>query len=129
MYIMGMSVQPYNVLTSPPYEGFMPQDLHCWLNAHAEERSLAHAYAAVHNKIGLLCHEADEVNDPWLQEALDSWDALSEELYTAIVDILSRENQEQRAQHVIQGIGRHFIVKPFMLRNGYIDGQGWWFIP
>lgn len=107
----------------------MPQDLHCWLITHAEERSLAHAYAAVHNKIGLLCHEADEVNDPWLQEALNSWDALSEELYTAIVDRLSRENQEQRAQHVIRGIGRYFIVKPFMLRNGYIDGQGWWFIP
>lgn len=33
---------------------------------------------------------------------------------------------ESGSHHVLSGIGTHYIVLPFMERNGFLDGSGWW---
>ena len=37
-----------------------------------------------------------------------------------IFDVLRREGV------AIPKTGRIYVLKPFMKRNGYIDGNGWW---
>jgi hypothetical protein len=39
--------------------------------------------------------------------------------------ILTDENRLKKTNHQLEG-GTHYIAKPFMERNGYYDGGGWW---
>lgn len=65
-------------------------------------------------------------NDQCIEEAYNAWRDLENATYQRIWNILKLENDSGKANHILSGIGTYYIVKPFMLRNGYHDGSGWW---
>ena len=93
------------------------------------EDEIAAVFAAASNKLAGL--HAD-LNDPdyvrivdKIEQSYAMWGELQEEMYCRIVSILQREN-DNVGTHVLSGIGTHYIVLPFMERNGYRDSGGWW---
>ena len=117
------------VLTSEPLKGFTPADMRKWLRENDTENGLASVFASVHNQTGWLGHDLDELNEPELsvaEAAYNEWWKFQEVLYKKIITILQRENDAGFANHTITEKGLHYVVKPFMERNGYRDGGGWW---
>lgn len=114
------------VLTSEPLKGYTPEDVRTWLQDNTEESALAEALAQVHNKTGLMGHELDETDNACFEKAYEEWWALEKELYAKIIKILEQENLKKQASHKIADKGLYYVVLPFMERNGYRDGAGWW---
>lgn len=111
------------ILISEPIKQGYPDDVREWLKKNYSESNLARAYADVHNEVGYLRDEYDK--DLILQQVADKWWELEVELYQKIYSILSDENTKKNANHDLSG-GMFPNAKPFMHRNGYIDGGGWW---
>ena len=42
------------------------------------------------------------------------------------IAIMASDPLEDYTTYVTAGIGLRYIIKPFMERNGYRDGAGWW---
>lgn len=61
-----------------------------------------------------------------LRQRYQEWSALEEELRNRIFDILKRESIDEFEKLAAQNNGYYDVVKPFMVRNGYKDGRGWW---
>lgn len=98
-------------------------DVREWLVCHPGESALAYCYAFAHNRSGELMHgEEDFEGDELLvaERQADSWYDLEEELANRIICQLRRENAEPQAD------GTYYKCAPFMARNGYSDGCGWW---
>ena len=114
------------MLINEPWVGFIPDDVRAWLDTHQTQADLADAFAVVSGQHTILLHLLDEIRDHWLDEAYDNWSELCDDLYQRIVSILADDNDRLGTGYVTTGIGKHYIVKPFMERNGYIDGHGWW---
>lgn len=121
-----MRLIAYNVLTKEPWVGFIPEDVRAWLDTHQTQVDLADAFAVVSEQHSILPHLQTEIRDYWLDEAYDNWSELYDDLYQQIVSILSDDNERLETDYVTTGIGRHYIAKPFIERNGYSDGHGWW---
>ena len=124
-WLYQMNQQPLYILHQQPLTNHTPAKALQWLNSVSTEKAIAAAYAAVSNHVGCLTHEADE-DDHWVEEAYEAWCEVEEAIYRRIWDLLKTENDSGTTDHILSGIGTHFIVKPFMLRNGYRDGSGWW---
>lgn len=114
------------ILTTEPFVGFMPADLHAWLKEHSSDLDLAEALAEVHNHVGILGHELDEDDDPWLIYAYEAWWEIEKELYELIVASMRRSNRHGETAYNLEQPGLHWLVKPFMEKNGFRDGTGWW---
>ena len=114
------------ILTKDPFFGFMPSDLRVWLQEHNQDGDLATALAAVHTQAGLIGHELDESNDPWLIYAHEEWWAIEQFLYDLILSSMRQANLCGTANYDLSQKGFHFLVKPFMEQNGFRDGSGWW---
>ena len=69
------------VLTNGPYFGFMPSDVRSWMDKHCSDADLAELLAEVGKKTGVLGHELDEFDDPWLLYAFEEWWDLEKEIY------------------------------------------------
>ena len=123
-----MGKLPENTLipTTEPFVGFMPLDLRAWLADHNTDKDLASALAEVNDHVGLLGHELDEVDDPWLIYAFEAWWEIELELYDLIFGSMKRSNQRGETDYNLNQEGLYYRVKPFMERNGYRDGSGWW---
>lgn len=89
------------------------------------EQELAHLFAVVENKAKWLddaCYDF-EVDSPEHKKARaisDSWFSLAKKLQGRICDILISEGVE------IPDKGKIVVLRPFMERNGFRDGNGWW---
>lgn len=111
-----------------PLWGTAPDEIRTLLQQDYSEKLLAAAMAAVSNQTGYIHHD---INDPDIDEAtrevieeqFDAWWVLERELVTRISNILICENPEKG---IPENTGYHFIIQPFMERNGYRDGSGWW---
>ena len=117
------------ILFSEPLEGFMPDDIRQWLSDHDNEHGLAVATARVHNKVGWLHHDLNDPDIPYTLEiraVFDEWYSFEKELYERIITILRAENASGKANHTITEKGLHYVILPFMERNGFRDGSGWW---
>lgn len=117
------------IFASEPLEGRKASDIRQWLNKNATESALATALAQVGNKTGWLCHDLDELEEPELSKAettFNEWWNLENELYNKIIEILECENTQGKASLKISNKGLHYVVLPFMERNGYRDRAGWW---
>ena len=111
---------------SEPIPGLKPEDIRKWRVEHHSERDLARAYADVSNKFWWVeDNEYDfESGTPEYQEACsltDAWGNLMGELEAEIFDVLISEGV------TVPQKGRIFVLRPFMERNGFFDGSGWWF--
>lgn len=120
-----MNQWPFYVIQKEPIAGYTPAEALKWFAAVSNEKTVAAVHAVVANHVGLLGHELDE-SDPWIEEAYDAWCDVENATYQRIWNILKVENDSDKANHTLSGIGAYYIVKPFMLRNGYRDGNGWW---
>ena len=60
------------------------------------------------------------------RSAVDSWYTLERYLVAEVIRRLEEENQTKGTTYLTTGIGTHYIIKPFMERNGFVDGAGWW---
>ena len=69
------------ILTAEPFVGFMPVDLYAWVNEHSSDRDIAVALAEVHNHVGILGHDLDEVDDQWLIYTYEAWWEIEKRLY------------------------------------------------
>lgn len=123
---MGKLPENTLILTTEPFVGFMPSDLRIWLADHNTDTDLASALAEVNDHVGLLGHELDEVEDRWLLYAFESWWEVELELYDLIFDSMEQSNQRGETEYNLSQEGLYYRVKPFMERNGYRDGSGWW---
>lgn len=123
-----MSKYPRNtlILTTEPFVGFMPADLRAWITEHSSDQNLAMALAEVHNHVGILGHELDETDDHWLIYAYEAWWEVEKELYDLIVASMCHSNQQGKTNYNLSQTGLHWLVKPFMEKNGFRDGTGWW---
>ena len=68
---------------------------------------------------------SDIEDDEWALQYADRWWELEEKIYGIIKGILAEEN-ENGADYIIDDIGLYNMAIPFMKRNGYSDGNGWW---
>ena len=123
---MGKLPENTLILTTEPFVGFMPSDLRVWLTDHNSDADLACALAEVNDHVGLLGHELDEAEDRWLLYAFEAWWEVELELYDLIFDSMKRSNQRGETKYNLTQEGLCYRVKPFMERNGYQDGSGWW---
>jgi len=123
-----MERRPKNtlILTAAPFVGFMPKDLQEWIKNNHTDPDLATALAEVNNHVGLLGHELDEVDDPWLVYAFDAWYEIELELYDLIFESMRKSNQRSETDYNLNQEGLYYRVKPFMEKNGFQDGAGWW---
>lgn len=123
---MGRRPENTLILTTAPFVGFMPTDLRVWIQNNHADPDLATALAEVNNHVGLLGHELDEVDDPWLVYAFEAWYEIELELYDLIFESMRKSNQRGETSYNLNQEGLYYRVAPFMERNGFLDGAGWW---
>ena len=97
-----------------------------WTNIARMRTDLAELLAEVGKKTGILGHELDEFDDPWLLYAFEEWWDLEKEIYAKIVSSMERSNERGETDYDLSTPGLRYLVKPFMERNGFQDGAGWW---
>lgn len=117
IYVMARYPQNTLILECVPFVGFMPVDVRQWLKEHLASKDLAGAMAGVANKVGELCHEADETDDPWIDYAVEEWWELYLELFDEI-----RAAMGETYDPAIRG--SHYAIQTFMEQNGFRDGSG-----
>ena len=108
-----------------PIPGMTPEDARAWYMAHHDEKGLATALAAVNNKFWWVednIYDYEEGTKEYKEacDITDAWGALMDELENEIIDVLKAENT------TLPDAGQREILAPFMKRNGYEDGDGWW---
>lgn len=89
------------------------------------ESELATLFAVVENKAWWIedeeyDYEVGTLEYKQAKEKTDLWFSLADELRSRIFDILRTEGVE------IPEKGQIVVLEPFMKRNGFMDGRGWW---
>jgi len=110
-------------------DGFVVEDLREWLCEFNTEVGLAIALAQADMKVGWLMHELNDPDSNYISNVeirFDEWQELYIELHTKILDIMKKENKSGIAKHNLSETRGHYVILPFMERNGYRDGSGWW---
>lgn len=113
---------------SEPFDNVTPNDVREWLKEeNYSERSLAVALACANNKFwwiedDLYDYEEDSKEYEEIWEIVDSWEKLMKDVQKKIYGVLRKKRIYVPKKK--QGSLRSLI--PFMSRNGYYDGGGWW---
>ena len=89
------------------------------------EKDIANLFAVVENKAWWIEDEEYDFDEGTEEhrkavERTDMWFSLADKLKDMIFDILKAEDVE------ISEKGQIVVLEPFMKRNGFKDGQGWW---
>ena len=113
------------LMDTEPILDWTTEDLLEWYRSNPGESGLAEAFAAASNKFFWI---ADTENDyeegtPEQKEAskrIELWGKTMDRLKEEIFEILKREGVE------IPETGQITVLSPFMDRNGFYDGDGWW---
>lgn len=114
-------------MASEPLEGYSADDYRKLCNSTLNEAQLAVLYAGAHNKTGWLMHDLDDEEADINTECVyQEWSAIEEELRGRIIAILEQEDPDKNRSQLSSKQGYYYIVKPFMLRNGFVDANGWW---
>lgn len=105
------------IMGSEPLAGVTADAWRTQLGEDYTDESLAAALAGAWNKSGWLGHDlGDDACTPEVEAAYKEWYALEEELIGKIALRLKRKCETPYIK----------LVTPFMERNGYRDGGGWW---
>lgn len=118
------------VMAAEPLKGYAPDCIREMMTRYKTDDAIATFMAMVANKTGWLGHDIgdpdnDAETDARIKAEHDAWWELEKELYAEIIRRLEEENRTQGTSHITSGIGLHYIIKPFMERNGYRNGAGW----
>ena len=108
-----------------PSPNMTPDDLRAWFKSHQTEQGLATAFARASNKAWWVEDDVDDYDPgtPEYEKAVnisDSWFDVMEEFLERIYIILRSEGVSIPEQ------GQVAVQIPFMERNGYSYGCGWW---
>ncbi len=116
------------VMAAPPSPDCTVEQMRQMAAEDDSEETLAAVYAYVSNKTIWIYYKHDEEEEwpPEVEQECDVWEQLEEELRARIFQILKNENEVEYERTVNEKRGYHNIIKPFMLRNGFRDGRGWW---
>ncbi len=119
------------VMTAEPLKGCTPDQIRDLMKRYQSDEAIAAFYAGVSNKTGWIGHdigepENDEETNERIKRNHAEWWALEKEIFSEIVRRLERDNLKKGASYVTSGKPMHYIIKPFMERNGFRDGAGWW---
>lgn len=85
------------------------------------EAEFAQRYAYTNQKVGNLMHDSDDKEYSCPKKYLRCWLEYDQKLTSIIIRKL-----EQEGAKISLKKGTRYAVMPFMERNGYIDGSGWW---
>lgn len=115
MYIMG----------EEPLPGISPTDIKEKYSGLLTEQHLADAFAIASNKFwwvedNVYDYEAGTPEYQAACDITDAWGELMDCYKSQIFTILQHEGV------TIPETGQIVVLVPFMLRNGYLDGNGWW---
>ena len=113
------------VMAKDPVPNMSAAEVKTYFADKHTEKDLADAYAIAHNKFWWVeDNEYDyEKGTPEYITACaitEEWGSLMNEYKARIFDILTNEGV------TIPTTGQIEILAPFMARNGYADGNGWW---
>ena len=97
------------VLGGVPYGEVTVEDVRRWMMKNKDEKSVAEAFKIAGEKAAY-----DESGE---------WLLLENELRQGILSIMESQG------YIIPSNGQLSVLKPFMLRNGYICGEGGWWLP
>lgn len=113
------------VMCSEPSPDLTAESVEKAIGEIKTESELATLFAVVSNKAWWILDEEDDFDEETEEyrqviEKTDLWFSLADKLLGRIFDILRAEGVEipDKKQIVVLG--------PFMKRNGFKDGQGWW---
>ena len=114
-----------HIMVSEPAPEMSVDDVRIWLDGPLSEKELAEIFAAVSNKFWWVeDNEYDfEEGTEEYKEAVritDEWGCLMYECLNRIFDIMKSEGV------TIPDKGYNDVLIPFMTRNGFKDGSGWW---
>ena len=89
------------------------------------EKDIADLFAIVENKAWWIedeqyDYDVDTEEYKVVREKTRMWFSLADKLKEKIFDLLKSENVE------IPDKGQIVVLEPFMKRNGFINGSGWW---
>ena len=117
--------KPIVCMGSEPLPDMTPDELRTWYAANHTERGLAAAYAAASNKAWWVEDEIYDYEEGTSEREnavaiCHAWFAVMDEFKSVIHDVLRSEGVE------IPERGQIVVEIPFMERNGYEDGCGWW---
>ena len=91
------------------------------------EQDLADAFAMVHNKFWFIeddVYDYEQGTEDYdrVCAVVDAWGELMDALSDRIKEIMNRDHL-----HKTMDKGKpHHVYEPFMRKNGYRDGRGWW---
>ena len=113
------------IMASEPIPNKTPTDVRVYFAKRKSERDLADAFAIASNKFWWVednVYDYEEETPEYIaaRAITDEWGALMDEYEERIFMILRNEGVE------IPETGRIKVLEPFMKRNGYRDGNGWW---
>ena len=113
------------IMASEPIPNKTPTDVRGYFAERKSERDLADAFAIASNKFWWVednVYDFEEGTPEYTAACAitDEWGALMDEYEERIFMILRNEGVE------IPETGRIKVLEPFMKRNGYRDGNGWW---
>lgn len=97
-------------------------DVNAYLSSDYTEPRIAELLSVITFKTADLYENED---DGWALQYSERWSELEERIYELIKQILSAQNSND-ANYTIEGAGLYNMAIPFMERNGYRDGNGWW---
>ena len=113
------------IMASEPIPNKTPTDVRGYFAERKSERDLADAFALASNKFWWVednVYDYEKGTPEYIaaRAITDEWGALMDEYEERIFMILRNEGVE------IPETGRIKVLEPFMKRNGYRDGNGWW---
>lgn len=105
------------IMGSEPLTGVTADEWRAMFDENCNDEDLAKALAGAWNECGWLGHDLDDDDcTPETKAAYEEWYTLEQEL---IRKVALRLNRECKTPYVK-------LIAPFMERNGYRDGCGWW---
>lgn len=121
--IINLSKNNEYIIMSEPLPNISTKE---WIaiNHYCEtESDLANTYAGASNMFFWLEDELydDDVTQGEIKSC-EEWKMLYEQMQEKILSVLKKENPKTN----FDGIGLQKLITPFMLRNGFFDGSGWW---
>lgn len=113
------------VMGEEPIPGLTPEDIQNWYNENRSEKALAQAFAVVSNKFWWVedneyDYEEGSIEHKKVCETTQLWGNLMDQLKAEIFVILKSEGVNIPETKQID------VLEPFMTRNGFYDGNGWW---
>ncbi len=113
------------IMASEPYHDISIEEAKKLFNQSVTEKELANVFAIASNKFlwvedNIYDYKSGTAEYKRACEITDEWVMLKENIESKIFSILESKGVS------IPDFGTISVLEPFMKRNGYFNGSGWW---